>query len=644
MQRGPDLQEWFRLLLDGSDNGHYSVRSSYSKVDVASTCVKQQSLSFIGVEESSAEWSKEQKLAPNSDSTVKQKSEVTLQMEKKVVIVGGVAGGASAAARLRRIDESATIVLLERGPDVSFANCGLPYYIGGIIEKRDKLLVQPPISLSRRFNIDVRVASEVTLVFPREKVVEVRDLGSGNLYRESYDYLVLSPGARPVVPNIPGTEQSNVFFLRSISDSDHIKHFIDQQRPARALVIGGGFIGLEMTENLCERGVSVTIMEAADQLLGPLDREMASLVHNHLKKKGVNVKLRSRVTALEGDGQAHYAVIDNGERMETDLVVIAIGVTPETDLAQKAGLAIGPTGGILVDEYLRTSDPAIYAVGDAIQVKHFVTRQDVLLPLAGPANRQGRIVADNIAGRSSQYHGTQGTAIARVLGLVAATTGANEKTLKGLGRPYVTCHLHPASHATYYPGAESLSLKLLFDPEDGTVLGAQIVGIEGVDKRIDVIATAIRAQMTVHDLQELELAYAPPFSSAKDPVNMAGYVAANILNGDNSPFYWNEVEKLNPEETLLLDVRSQKEADAGIIPGAINIPLDKVRERMGELPGDKEIDIYCQVGLRGYIGARILRQHGFTRVRNLSGGYLTYFPVFEALKDDEQGTVGDSDS
>ena len=335
-------------------------------------------------------------------------------------------------------------------------------------------------------------------------------------------------------------------------------------------------------------------------------------------------------------------MLDDGERMETDLVVMAIGVIPETDLAQRAGLGIGSTGAILVDEYLRTSDTAIYAVGDAIQVKHFVTGQDALLPLAGPANRQGRIAADNIAGRPSKYHGTQGTAIAKVLGLVAATTGANEKTLKKLGKAYLVCHLHPASHATYYPGADNLALKLIFAPRQGTLLGAQIVGKEGVDKRIDVIATAIRARMTVYDLQEVELAYAPQFSSAKDPVNMAGYVAANILNGDNSPFYWNDVENLSPEETLLVDVRTQKEVESGMIPGAVHIPLDKLRERMGELPRDKEINVCCQVGLRGYIGARILRQRGFTRVRNLSGGYWTYAPVFETLGEDEQGTNGDS--
>ena len=458
------------------------------------------------------------------------------------MIVGGVAGGASTAARLRRLDENAKVILFERGPDVSFANCGLPYYIGGIIEKRNKLLVQTPISLSRRFNIDVRTASEVTHIFPRDKEVQVVNLNSREAYRESYDFLVLSPGSKPVVPDIPGTAQFNVFTLRSLSDGDRIKEFIEKGKPSRALVIGGGLIGLEMTENLREQGVSVTIVEAANQVMALLDYEMASLVYQHLKKNGINIKLQSRVVALEGDGRVRGAVLDKGECLETDMVVMAIGTVPDNELAREAGLAIGSTGGILVDRHLRTSDPNIYAVGDAIQVKHFVTGQDVLLPLAGPANRQGRIVADNIAGRPTQHHGSQGTAIARVLGLVAATTGANEKTLKKLGKAYLTCHVHPASHATYYPGAENMALKLLFAPEQGTLLGAQIVGKEGVDKRIDVIATAIRAGMTAYDLQELELAYAPPFSSAKDPVNMAGYVAANILNGDNSPYYWDELK------------------------------------------------------------------------------------------------------
>lgn len=564
--------------------------------------------------------------------------ETVLETRKKIVIIGGVAGGAGAAARLRRLDEQANIVLIERGPDVSFANCGLPYYIGGIIEKRNKLLLHTPASLSRRFNLDVRTSSEVIRIFPCEKEVEVHDLANSEVYRESYDYLILSPGARPIVPTIPGVELSNVFTLRSVSDSDRIKQFVESERPSKALVVGGGFIGLEMTENLRAQGVSVTIAEAAQQVMAPLDYEMAALVHSHLEESGITVKLQSRVTALEGDARVRRVVLDNGGCLDTDMVVMAVGIVPESDLAKSAGLSVSPAGGIIVDEYLRTSDPFIYAVGDAIQVKHFVTGQDVLLPLAGPANRQGRIVADNIAGRATRYRGSQGTAIARVLGLVAAATGANEKTLRSLGKDFIACHLHPASHATYYPGAEKLSLKVLFRPGDGLLLGAQIVGRDGVDKRIDVLATAIRAGMTAYDLQDLELAYAPPFSSAKDPVNMAGYVAANILDGDNEPFYWNDLDNLNHDDTVLLDVRTPKEVEKGMIPGAINIPLDKMRERMDELSKDKAIDIYCQVGLRGYIGARILRQCGFDRVRNLSGGYAGYVPAAQVSKKNGHGS------
>ncbi|MDH7478475.1 MAG: FAD-dependent oxidoreductase, partial [Syntrophomonadaceae bacterium] len=382
-------------------------------------------------------------------------------MGKKVLIVGGVAGGASAAARMRRLDETAQIIMFERGQDVSFANCGLPYYIGGFIEKRNKLLVQTPRSLFQRFNIDVRTMNEVVAIFPQEKMVEVKDLRTQDTYRENYDYLVLSPGARPIIPNIPGIHLDNVFTVRNVPDSDRIKQFIEAEKPRQALVVGGGFIGLEMAENLKERGVAVTIVELADQVMAPLDYEMAALVHKHLKKNGISLKLGTGLASLEGDDRVRKAVLDNGEQLEADMVVLGIGVTPENELAKAAGLAIGSTGGILVDECLRTSDPYIYAVGDAIQVKHFVTGHDTLLPLAGPANKQGRLAADSIAGRPVHYRGTQGTAIARVLGLVVAVTGVNEKTLKKLGWEYLTCYLHPASHATYYPGAEDLALKLL---------------------------------------------------------------------------------------------------------------------------------------------------------------------------------------
>lgn len=544
----------------------------------------------------------------------------------KVLIVGGVAGGANVAARLRRIDENAEIIMFERGEEVSYANCGIPYYIGGIIAARDDLLVRTPESLRRRFNIDIRILNEVINLFSKEKEVEVKNLKTGEVYRESYDYLVLSPGAKPIVPSIPGMDKPNVFTVRTIPDSEIVKRFIENERPKNALVVGGGFIGLEMAENLLKTGIKVTIVEAADQVMAPLDYEMASLVHFHLIKNEVGLKLNNRVIAFEGKEMVEKAVLANGDILNTDMVMISIGVTPENDLAKKADLTVGLTGGIVVDTHMRTSDQFIFAVGDAIQVKHFITGQEVLAPLAAPAGRQARVAADNIVGRFSEFNGVQGTAIAKVLGVVAAVTGVNEKTLKNLETECLSCHLHPHSNATYYPGAEGMALKLIFTPGEGKILGAQIVGGKGVDKRIDVIATAIRAGMTVYDLQELELAYAPPFSSAKDPVNMAGYVAGNILNSDNPIFYWHEVKSINPEETILLDVRTEKEVKEGMLPGAINIPLDQLRRRIGELPKEKKIYVYCRVGLRGYTAVRILKQRGFTRVRNLSGGFLTYAP------------------
>ncbi|MGE5397303.1 MAG: FAD-dependent oxidoreductase [Chitinophagales bacterium] len=548
-------------------------------------------------------------------------------MKKKILIIGGVAGGASAAARLRRLDENAQIIIFERGAEVSFANCGLPYYIGGTIDKRNKLLVQTPKSLLQRYNIDVRIYNEVIQTIPHLKEVEVKNLLTHEIYRESYDYLILSPGAKPILPNIPGIDLPNVFSIRNVPDSDRVKNFIDERKPNKALVIGGGFIGLEMVETLITKGLSVTVVEKGDQVMPPLDYEMAAVVMQHLNGVGnVSIKLNEHITALEGDGKVQFAVLSNGERLETDMVVIGIGVLPETDLAKEAGLMIGSAGGILVNDYLCTSDPYIYAVGDAIQVRHMVTGQDSLLPLAGPANKQGRVAADNIAGKGIKYKGSQGTSIVQVLGLVAATTGANEKSLKASGIGYLKCYLHPSSHATYYPGAHGLAIKLLFTPE-GKVLGAQIVGGEGVDKRIDVIATAIRGGMSVYDLQELELSYAPPFSSAKDPVNMAGFIAANIINGENPPVYWNQFAGIDPEEVILLDVRTPKETEAGMLEGAVNIPVDELRHRLHEIPRDKEIWIYCRVGLRGYIATRILQQNGFTRVKNLSGGYLTYHPT-----------------
>ncbi|NPV26092.1 MAG: pyridine nucleotide-disulfide oxidoreductase family protein [Firmicutes bacterium] len=545
-------------------------------------------------------------------------------MGKRILIVGGVAGGASAAARLRRLDEQAEIIMFERGEHISYANCGLPYFVGGVITKRNNLFVQTPASMRKRFNIDVRVQNEVIRIYPKEKEVEVKDLVTGEVYREAYDYLILSPGASPFVPDIAGIKLPNVFTFRKFTDSDLVKRQIELAKPQSAVVIGGGFIGLEMAENLRKFGAAVTLVEMANQVMPPLDYEMAVFIHQELKRNGVNLCLKEKVVAIEGTNRAEAVVLASGSRIPAEMVIVAIGVRPEVHLAKEAGLAIGSTGGILVDEYLRTSDPFIYAIGDAIQVKDFVNGHDTHIPLAGPANKQGRLVADTIAGIPSKYKGTQGTAIVQVFDLVAASTGNNEKTLRKLGSEYLASYTHPASHATYYPGAVPMSIKLLFTPRDGKILGAQIVGSKGVDKRIDVLATAIRAGLTVFDLTELELAYAPPFSSAKDPVNMAGYVASNIVKGDMEIIHWHEIAGLNPEESVLVDVRTPREVEAGTIPGAINIPVDELRERLGELPRDKEIIVFCQVGLRAYIATRILRQHGFKRVKNLSGGWMTY--------------------
>ncbi|WP_148867322.1 FAD-dependent oxidoreductase [Thermosediminibacter litoriperuensis] len=553
-------------------------------------------------------------------------------MGKKVLIVGGVAGGASAAARLRRLDESAQIIMFERGEHISFANCGLPYYVSGVIAEREKLLVQTPEKFKARFGVDVRINSEVTRIFPDKKEVEVQEKG-GHTYRESYDYLILSPGAAPVRPPIPGIEAENIFTVRNIPDIDRVKQFVDQQKPARAVVVGGGFIGLEMAENLHTRGVKTTIVEMMDQVLAPLDFEMAALVHGHIRANGIELVLKDGVKSFITENyRANEVELQSGRRIPSDMVILAIGVKPEVKLAKEAGLEIGERGGIRVNEKLQTSNPYIFAIGDAIEVKDFVTGTYTLIPLAGPANKQGRIVADVIAGRDARYEGTQGTAIVKVFDCVAASTGANEKTLRKLGIPYAVSYTHPGSHAGYYPGATTMSIKLIFDPQSGKILGGQIVGCDGVDKRIDVIAAAIRRGDTVFDLQELELAYAPPFSSAKDPVNMAGYVAGNIVNGDVSVIHWHEIDKLDRSRTLLVDVRTRLEHELGHIEGSINIPVDELRSRLAELPKDRDIVIYCQVGLRGYIACRILTQHGYTRVRNLSGGWKTYKAAAEEKK------------
>jgi len=541
----------------------------------------------------------------------------------KVIVVGGVAAGASTAARLRRMDENAQIIMFERGEYISFANCGLPYYVGGVIQQRKKLLVQTPKSMYSRFNIDIRVMSEVVKINAKEKSVEIKEILTGKTYQETYDKLVLCPGASPKVPNIPGIEKNNVFLVRNVPDSDMIKENIEKKQPKKAVVIGAGYIGMEMAEMLKHAGLQVSIVEATSQILGPLDPDMAAIVEKYVKKIGIDLYLNQTVTSIEGEEQAEKVILSTGESIAADLVVLGMGVKPETKLAEEAGLALGETGAIQVDEYLKTSDPDIYAAGDAIQVKDFITGKNIHFPLAGPANRQGWLIANNICGKQLKYNGAQGTSIVKVLDMVAGSTGKNEKALKAEGIEYRVCHTHPASHATYYPGATEMTVKLLFTPKEGKVLGAQVVGYDGVDKRIDVFATAIRAGMNVFDLQEIELAYAPPFSSAKDPVNMTAYVAGNIVNGSIEAISWEEVPRRQAEGSFLLDVRTVSEYQAGAVKGAYNVPVDEIRDRMDEIPKDKEIMLYCRAGLRSYIGCRILIQNGY-KTKNISGGYLSY--------------------
>lgn len=541
-------------------------------------------------------------------------------MKKRVIIIGGVAGGASAAARLRRLDENIEIIMFERGEYISFANCGLPYYIGGTIGEREKLLVQTEEAMEARFNIDIRVKSEVTKVLRDIKEVEV--ISEGKTYREKYDYIILSPGAAPFVPPIEGVNRDGIYVLRNMADVDRIKKHVSEKKPKSAIVIGGGFVGVEMAENLRETGANVTLVEAADQIMAPMDMEMARILEKHLIDNGVRVITGDAADKFEGTERIKLS-LKSGNSVEGDIVILAIGVRAETRLAKEAGLEIGQRGGIKVDEYLRTSDEAIYAVGDAIEVKDFVNGGDTLIPLAGPANKQGRIAADNICGRNVKFNGSQGTSIIKVFDLTGAATGNNEKILKRMGITYLKSYTHSGSHAGYYPGAFVMTMKILFSPVDGKLLGAQIIGRDGVDKRIDVLATAIRHGLTVYDLEELELAYAPPYSSAKDPVNMAGFTASNILRKDMKVIHFDELERISRDEFYLLDVRTDVEYDGGHIDGAVNIAVDKLRDQLNEIPRDKKILVYCKVGLRGYIASRILEQNGFD-VYNLSGGYDIY--------------------
>lgn len=542
-------------------------------------------------------------------------------MSKKVLIVGGVAGGASAAARLRRLDEEAHIVMFERDPYISFANCGLPYYIGDSIQDRSKLLVQTPEAMHKRFNIDVRTQSEVVSIDPVNKKVRVESKERGS-YEESYDALILSPGAKPIRPNLPGIESSKIHILRNIPDTDRIKTKVTVEGTRSAVVIGGGFIGVEMAENLRETGLEVSLIEAGQQILAPFDPEMASILAKELDEHGVNLIFSDMVQGFAEVGDQIEVQLASGTVLQSDMVLLAIGVSPDTSFLKDSGLEFGPRGHILVNERMETNLDQVYAVGDAIEVVDFVNGTKTAIPLAGPANKQGRIAADNVSGLGTTYKGSQGTSIIKVFGVTGASTGNNEKTLQRLGLPYHAIYLHPSSHATYYPGATPMSMKLLFDP-NGTVLGAQAVGYKGVDKRIDDIATVIRFRGTVTDLTELELSYAPPYSSAKDPVNMAGFAAENILQGLTTVFVPADLAGRDKENTILVDVRSEIEHANGHIEGSINIPVDDLRGRLSELDPNKEIWVYCQVGLRGYTASRILQQKGL-RVKNLTGGYKTY--------------------
>lgn len=540
---------------------------------------------------------------------------------KKVLIVGGVAGGATAAGRLRRLDETAQIILFERGPYVSFANCGLPYHIGGEIRSRQRLLLQTPAGLTARYNLDVRVQHEVLAIDRQRRCVRVRDLPGGREYDEFYDVLLLSPGAAPVRPSLPGADHPRVFTLRNVPDTDRIRAAVG---PARsALVVGGGFIGLEMAENLRRRELAVTLVELLPQVLPTLDPEMAAPLHAELRRHAVDLRLEEAVTRFDDAAGAVRATLRSGGQVEADLAILAVGVRPDTRVARAAGLEVDERGAIVVDEFLRTSDPHIYAVGDAIQVRDAVLDQPTLIPLAGPANRQARIAADNIAGRTARYRGTQGTSIVRVFALAAGSTGASEKALQRAGRACRKAYVRAGHHVGYFPGAEPLWIKVLYAPEDGRVLGGQIVGAAGVDKRVDVLATAIQAGFTVYDLEELELAYAPQFGAAKDPLNLAGFVAANELRGDVAVICPEEVGANGGAGWTLLDVRDEEEILAGQIPGALPIPLEQLRERWRELPTDKPIAAYCATGQRSYYACRLLTQKGLD-CRNLAGGYLLY--------------------
>ncbi|HPL58607.1 MAG TPA: FAD-dependent oxidoreductase [Flexilinea sp.] len=545
-------------------------------------------------------------------------------MNKKVIIVGGVAGGATTAARLRRLDENAEIILFERGKYISYANCGLPYHVGDVIPSREDLLLQTPESLKSRFNIDVRIQQEVTFIDRANKTVSVKNLATSQESVESYDTLVLATGSSPIIPNIPGIRSKYIFSLWTVDDADHIRQYIRQNKISDAIIIGGGFIGIEMTENLRRLGITVSLVEMLNQVMAPFDFEMAQLIHKTLEENGVSLYLGNGVTSFTETDESILVNLSDGKQLATRLVILSIGVKPNSELARSAGLALNARGGIVVDKILRTSDPDIFAVGDVIEVEDFISKGKTMIPLAGPANKQGRIAAGNIAGENDQYPGTQGSAIVKIFDVCAANTGANEKTLlkNGLikGKDYEKLIILQNSHAGYYPGASPMAIKLLFSTDGNKIFGAQIIGKEGVDKRIDTIGTAIRLGGTIWDLKSLEFAYAPPFSSAKDPVNMAGFVAENILKSRVFFAEWDVVERHDPEKTILLDVREDAERRTYALSGALNIPLGQIRSRLSEIDKEKEIIIFCAMGVRAYNAARILMANGFQNVKVYPGG------------------------
>ena len=554
---------------------------------------------------------------------------------KKYLIVGGVAGGATAAARIRRLTEDAEIILFEKGAYISYANCGLPYYIGGVIEERDRLFVQTPEAFGKRFNIDVRTRSEVIAIHPEKKQVTVRS-AEGKEYTENYDKLLLSPGASPVVPPLPGIQSEGIFTLRNVDDTDRIKAYMTAHQVRRTVIVGGGFIGLEMAENLKHAGSQVAVVEMAPQVMGPIDYSMAALVHQHLQQQDVKLYLEQAVERFSREGDELTLYFKSGISLKADMVLLSIGVRAETRLAQEAGLKLGEMRGIWVDAYLQTSDADIYAVGDAIEYPHPITGKPWLNFLAGPANRQARIVADNmVLGNRIHYEGAIGTSIAKVFDLTVASTGLPAKRLKQMGIPYLSATIHNGSHAGYYPGSLQMDIKITFSPTDGKLYGAQIVGYDGVDTRIDQYALAIKQGATVEQLTRLEHAYAPPFSSAKDPVAISGYVAGNILSGKMTPLYWREMQQVDKSQVTLVDVRTPDEYALGTIPGAINIPLDNLRERLADIPENKPVYLFCGVGLRGYLASNILKSKGYPDVRNLIGGLKTYNAATATIKTPE---------